>query len=294
MLKDYVALTKPGIIRGNLIAACSGVFFASRGDVDWFLLFCVALGVSCVVASGCVFNNYVDRDIDSKMQRTKYRGFVTKIVQVPKSLIFATIVGLFGVTVLHIFANWYAVFFAVLGFFVYVCLYTLKYKRGSVHGTLIGSVSGACPPVIGYVAVSGGVDWAVMILFGMYSVWQLPHSYAIAICQYEDYKAANIPVLPVVRGLASTRRQIIAYISLFVLLSLLLAALGYTGILYLIGMSSIGLYWLYLAISGFEPGQERAWGRKLFFVSIVVVVVLSVLISVDYTDGMSQLVKLGF
>lgn len=289
MIKDYVSLTKPGIIKGNLVAACSGVFFASQGNIDWLLLVCVVLGVGCVVASGCIFNNYIDRDIDSKMQRTMRRAFVLNTVHIPKSLIFATFVGLFGVTVLHIFTNWYAVFFAVLGFFVYVCLYSLKFKRGSVHGTLIGSASGACPPVIGYVAVTGFLDWAAVLLFFMYCVWQMPHSYAIAIYRHSDYKAANIPVLPVVRGIVSARKQMVAYIALFLVLAILMTVLGYTGYIYLFGMVASVLYWLYLAVKG-TPSQddEHSWGKKLFFVSIIVIVVLSLLISVDFSDKVPQ------
>lgn len=285
MIKDYVSLAKPGIIKGNLVAACSGVFFASQGNIDWLLLAYVVLGVTCVVASGCIFNNYIDRDIDSKMQRTMHRGFVLKTVHIPKSLILATLIGLLGVTALHIFTNWYAVFFAALGFFVYVCLYTLKFKRTSVHGTLIGSASGACPPVIGYVAVAGVVDWPAVLLFLMYCVWQMPHSYAIAIYRYNDYKAANIPVLPVERGIVSARQQIIAYIALFLVLAVLMTVLGYTGYVYLVGMLLTVAYWLYLAVKGFQSQEEEhPWGKKLFFVSIAVIMALSILISVDYND----------
>lgn len=267
---------------GNLVAACSGVFFASQGDINWALLGYVALGTSCVVASGCIFNNYIDRDIDGKMQRTKRRGFVLNTVHVPKSLILASLLGLLGITVLHVLTNWYAVFFATLGFFVYVCLYSLYFKRQSVHGVLIGSASGACPPVIGYVAVTGLVDWASVLLFLMYCIWQLPHSYAIAVYRRDDYKAANIPILPVIRGVASARNQILIYISLFLILCTLMTLLGYTGYTYLFGMLAVNSYWLYLALKKDESTSMRVWGKKVFFMSIAVIMTLSVLISTNY------------
>lgn len=284
MLKKYVALTKPGIIMGNLVAACSGFFLASQGDIDWLVLVCVALGTSMVVGSGCVFNNYIDKDIDSKMERTMRRGFVLKTVHVPKSLIFATFLGMIGVSLLHVFTNWYAVFFAVFGFFVYVCLYSLKFKRSSVHGTLIGSASGACPPVIGYVAVTNHMDGCAVVLFLIYCIWQLPHSYAIATYRKEDYQAANIPVLPVVKGIASGRKYIIAYIALCLLSMCALTVLGYTGYVYLVAMLGLNGYWLYVAITGYKEGQQVAWGKRLFLMSIIIIMAFSVLISLNHTD----------
>lgn len=284
MLKDYVLLTKPGIIMGNLIAACSGYFLASQGSIQFGSLLAVALGTSLVIASGCVFNNYIDRDIDSKMQRTQNRGFVTGLVNTPKSMIYGAFLGMIGITILHIFTNWWAVFFACLGYFVYVCVYSLKYKRASVYGTLIGSLSGACPPVIGYVAVSNQFDAGAAILLVTYCLWQIPHSYAIAIYRFDDYRNANIPVLPVEKGLQAARKHMVAYIGAFAVAAMLLTARGYTGYVFALVIGLMSMYWLYIAKTGYQISQERQWGKRLFIMSIVMISVYSVLISVDYVE----------
>lgn len=156
--------------------------------------------MSLVVASGCVFNNYIDRDIDRKMERTKNRVLVKGLISPAVSLVYATLLGIAGFMLLWFGANPLACWLGVMGFVVYVGVYSLYMKRHSVYGTLIGSLSGAAPPVIGYCAVTGEFDSGAAILLAIFSLWQMPHSYAIAIFRFKDYRAANIPVLPVVKA----------------------------------------------------------------------------------------------
>lgn len=284
MLKDYYVLTKPGIIMGNLIAAASGFFLASQGEINLINLLFVLIGTALVVASGCVFNNYIDRDIDIKMERTKKRALVQGKISAPMALVFGAVLGLAGFTVLHTLTNAHALFFAALGFAVYVGFYSLYYKRHSVHGTLIGSLSGACPPVIGYVAVSGQFDVGAAILLVVYCLWQIPHSYAIAIYRFEDYQAAGIPVLPVKQGIKSAQIHIIGYIVGFAVAAMLLTERGYTGNVYALVIGLMSLYWLYLAKVGYKEHAEKEWGKKLFLFSIIMIMSFSVLISVDYVS----------
>lgn len=284
MLNDYYALAKPGIIMGNLIATASGFFLASKGNIDLPLLLFVLAGTALVIASGCVFNNYIDRDIDVKMERTKLRVLVLGKVSNSAALAYAALLGVLGFGTLAMFTNHAALFFAALGFVVYVGAYSLHYKRSSVHGTLIGSLSGACPPVIGYVAVTGQFDAAGAILLIVYCLWQIPHSYAIAIYRFDDYKAANIPVLPVKQGIKSAQVHIIGYIIGFAVAAMLLAERGYAGNIYALVIGLMSLYWLYLAKVGYQKDQEALWGKKLFIFSILMIVSFSVLISVDYVS----------
>lgn len=295
MFKDLLSLTKPGIIFGNLIAAISGYFLASQGDIDVQLLLAMVLGTTLVIASGCTFNNYVDRDIDLKMDRTKNRPLAQGRIKGSTALLFGTVLGFAGFYALYAFTNTAAALFGVLGFLVYVGFYTLAYKRSSVYGTLVGSLSGACPPVIGYVSVSGSFDLGAAILLITFCFWQIPHSYAIAICRYSDYKAANIPVLPVQQGLEAARYHMYVYIMGFAVAALLLAERGYVGTLYVLVVSMMSLYWLYLVKTGSKVEDEIAWGRKLFVFSIVMIMVFSVLISVDYVvqPGMTGAVPMA-
>lgn len=215
MIKQYLQVTKPGIIFGNLISVVGGFLLASKGNIDYPLFLATLVGVSLVVASGCVFNNYIDRDIDKKMERTKNRVLVKGLIQPKISLVYATLLGIAGGALLYFAANALSMWLALAGFIIYVGVYSLYMKRNSVYGTLIGSLSGAAPPVIGYCAVSNEFDAGALILLLIFSLWQMPHSYAIAIFRFKDYQAANIPVLPVVKGISVAKNHITLYILAF-------------------------------------------------------------------------------
>ncbi len=281
MWRDYLILAKPGIIIGNLIAAAAGYFLAARGHID-AVLAAVIFGTSLVVASGCVFNNYIDRDIDQKMRRTRHRIEAIRRIGIARLLCFATLLGGGGFAVLALCTNAMALFFALLGFVVYVGLYSLKYKRHSTYGTLIGSLSGACPPIIGYVALTHRFDAGAAILLATFCFWQIPHSYAIAIYRYDDYKAAAIPVLPIAEGVYKARQHIIAYIIAFAVATLMLALFGYVGGVYTLVMGLIGLYWLYLAKVGYRPDAQQLWAKKVFLFSLVAIIAFSTMISIDF------------
>lgn len=143
-LKHFIQITKPGIIFGNVLSVAGGFFLASQGHVDLAIFLAAMIGTSLVVASGCVFNNCIDRDIDIKMERTKNRVLVQGLISLKLALIFATVLGVAGVVLLYKVANPLAALFAVIGFVIYVGLYSLYLKRKSVHGTLVGSLSGRC------------------------------------------------------------------------------------------------------------------------------------------------------
>ncbi|WP_241579626.1 heme o synthase [Rosenbergiella nectarea] len=283
MIKQYLQVTKPGIIFGNLISVIGGFLLASKGSIDFRLFFASLIGVSLVVASGCVYNNVIDRDIDHKMERTKNRVLVKGLISTKVSLAYATLLGIAGFAVLYFGANPLAMWLAVMGFVVYVGVYSLYMKRNSVYGTLIGSLSGAAPPVIGYCAVTGNFDAGALILLAIFSLWQMPHSYAIAIFRFKDYQAANIPVLPVVKGISVAKNHITLYIIAFMVATLMLSLGGYAGYKYLVVAAAVSLWWLGMALSGYKSeNDDRVWARKLFVFSIVAITALSVMMSVDF------------
>lgn len=288
MMKQYLQVTKPGIIFGNLISVVGGFLLASKGDIDYPLFIATLLGVSLVVASGCVFNNYIDRDIDSVMERTKNRPLVRGLIDPKISLVYASVLGIAGMVLLLVAANVVAMLIAVVGFVVYVGVYSLYMKRKSVYGTLVGSLSGAAPPVIGYCAVTGQFDTGALILLLIFSLWQMPHSYAIAIFRFKDYQAANIPVLPVIKGISVAKNHIILYIIAFMFATLMLAISGYAGYKYLIVAAAVSVWWLGMALSGYKTTNDRVWARKLFVFSIVAITSLSVMMSVDFMVPDSQ------
>ncbi|QBH95321.1 protoheme IX farnesyltransferase [Limnobaculum zhutongyuii] len=284
MIKKYLLVTKPGIIFGNMISVIGGFLLASQGSVDFSLLFATIIGVSLVVASGCVFNNYIDRDIDCLMERTKNRVLVQGLISPAITILYACMLGIAGFALLYVYTNLLAVEFALLGFVVYVGLYSLYLKRKSVYGTLVGSLSGAAPPVIGYCAVSNQFDTGALILLVIFSLWQMPHSYAIAIFRYKDYLAASIPVLPVKRGISVTKNHITLYIIGFIVATLMLTISGYAGYSYLFVAAVVGFGWLIMALTGYKTTDNKIWARKLFIFSIVAITTLSIMMSVDYSQ----------
>ncbi|GAA3614736.1 heme o synthase [Gibbsiella greigii] len=288
MIKQYLQVTKPGIIFGNLISVVGGFLLASKGSIDYPLFLATLVGVSLVVASGCVFNNYIDRDIDKKMERTKNRVLVKGLIAPSASLVYATVLGIAGFALLYTAANPLAMWLAVMGFVVYVGLYSLYMKRHSVYGTLIGSLSGAAPPVIGYCAVTNEFDTGALILLAIFSLWQMPHSYAIAIFRFKDYQAANIPVLPVVKGISVAKNHITVYILAFMIATLMLALSGYAGYKYLIVAAAVSVWWLGMALRGYKAENDSIWARKLFVFSIVAITSLSVMMSIDFSASTAQ------
>ncbi len=280
MIKTYYRLTKPGIIYGNAITAIGGFFLASRGTFDPVLFLAMLIGISLVMASACVFNNYIDRDIDKLMSRTKNRAIVSGEISERSALIFATVLGLIGFSTLLILTNNVATYVALLGFIVYVILYGIG-KRRTVHGTVIGSVSGAVPPVVGYTAVTGAIDAAAGLLFFILVLWQMPHFYAIAMYRIKDYAAASIPVLPIKKGFLHTKIQMVVYVILFVLATLCLTLLGYTGYTYAVVMTVLGIIWLKLSFEGFDAPNESVWARRFFKFSLIVLLTFSILVSLD-------------
>lgn len=280
---SYLQLTKPGIIMGNLISVVGGFLLAARGDVDVALMLQTVLGLSLVVASGCALNNCIDRDIDALMQRTCCRATVTGQVSLRSALAFGLLLGMMGFGVLVLYTNMVALMFGLFGYAVYVGLYSLYMKRNSVYGTLVGSLSGAVPPVVGYCAVSGQIDAGAVILLLMFSLWQMPHSYAIAIFRYKDYAAAKIPVLPVAQGIAKAKMHIVLYIAVFALVSVLLPLAGYTGVAFMAVTCATSFWWLAMALRGYRQDINLdRWARQVFFFSIITITALSVTMAFDF------------
>jgi protoheme IX farnesyltransferase len=278
--KAYIDLVKPGIILGNLITCLSGFFLASKGTIDFRLMAALLVGLAFIIASGCVFNNYIDRKSDEKMERTKLRPLVTKQISEKSARTLGLALFFSGSLILIYGTNSLAFSASMVGFFVYIFFYTLlKYK--TPHATLIGSISGAMPPVVGYLAQSNSLDLPCFILFLIVVFWQMPHFYAIALYRGKEYEAASIPVLPNVKGIKAAKIEMLFYTIAYVFSCLLLSLLGFVGNMYLILASLLGAYWILLSIKGFTSLDTTIWAKKMFRFSLVVVTILSTAIYID-------------
>ena len=281
MLKRFFSLIKPGIIFGNVITVAGGFCLASRGQVNWGLFISTLIGLSLIVACGCVFNNVIDRDIDKLMERTKHRVVATGLISEKIALVYAVFLGVLGSCLLYWQTNLLTLLIALAGLFFYVVVYSLALKRNSVYGTLVGSISGAVPPVVGYCAVSNSFDLGALILFVILILWQMPHSYAIAIYRSSDYAAAGIPVLPLKKGIHVTKIHMLIYVIAFNLATLLLFWCGYTGAIYFIVAAVIAVIWLRLSLRGFRARDDKRWARKMFGFSIIAITLLALAMSID-------------
>lgn len=276
--RAYLLLMKPGIIAGNAMTAAAGFALGSRGQLHLLELFSTLMGLSFIIGSACVLNNYFDRQADQYMERTKVRALALQAI--PKTHLFMFAVALFasGEALLLYFANPLSAAFALAGFACYLALYSvLKYR--TEHSALIGSFAGATPPVIGYTAASGRFDLSALILFAMLALWQVPHFYAIAIFRLQEYTRASIPVLPARRGLYATKTQMILYTAAFAAVSILLAYQSSLGLAYLIAAALLGFGWLALSIAGLQTKNDTLWARSMFFFSLAVILGISFFIS---------------
>jgi protoheme IX farnesyltransferase len=236
-------------------------------------------GLALVIASACVFNNYIDRGIDQKMSRTKNRSLATGHIQGTAALIYATVLGGGGYLLLALFTNWRMLAAVAIAQFFYVVVYGWA-KRSTIHSTLIGSIPGAIPPAAGYLAVTNHFDSAVLILFFILAAWQMPHFYAIGLYRAKEYAAARLPILPVVKGGPAARRQIMAYIILFIVAAAGLTVFGYTGYIYLAGILLAAGWWLYWGAANYKSSADIAWGKQMFIYSLGVNLAASLLIAV--------------
>ncbi|HTM67818.1 MAG TPA: heme o synthase [Candidatus Binatia bacterium] len=276
-LKDYYKIAKPGMVYGNLIPLVGGFALGSGGDVHGGLFAATIVGSALGMASGCVFNNWVDHDIDAKMSRTKHRALAAGRLSRRTAFIYGAVLGLLGCVVFALRVNLTALIAGEIGFFFYVVMYSMWWKRTSPWGTAVGSVAGAMPPVVGYLAATGKFDLVAAILFVTMVAWQMPHFFAIAIRHRDDYAAAGIPVLPVVRGTRATKAQMFVYLAVFAFSAPLLAVIGNAGRIYFYVALAAGLAWLALGATGFrldEKQADLAWARNMFVASLFVIVSL--------------------
>lgn len=269
VLKSYLMLTKPGIILGNALTAATG-FVLTAAPFNLSLFLAMLGGLASIIGASCIVNNYIDRMADAKMHRTRFRALARGIVPPQSALLFACCLMMLGAFILAFCTNLLALIVALLGVFVYVVPYSfLKYR--TPHVTLIGSIAGAAPPVVGYTSMTGALDSASMILFLTIVLWQMPHFYAIAVYRMQEYAAAGIPVLPLKKGLRATKMQMLYYIVAFTLVASLLTFFDYTSSAFLLIMLICSAGWFLLALKGFNTSNDSRWARQMFIFSLIVI-----------------------
>ena len=228
----FVALTKPRIIELLLVTTVPTMIVAAGGWPAWWLVALTLVGGTLAAASANTVNMVIDRDIDRVMRRTRERPLVTGEVTPTAAMVFAVALQSGSLLVLGLGVNVLSAVLALSANAFYVGVYTLWLKRTSRQNIVIGGAAGAVPVLVGWAAVTGSLGWTPLVLFGIIFFWSPPHFWALAIKYVDDYRAANIPMLPAVAEPRDTTRQMLIYTWVLVAVSLVLVPVAGLGLLY--------------------------------------------------------------
>lgn len=282
--RSFLQLMKPGITLSNTLTAIAGFFLAVSVVRPVFLDALpiglgVTAGVAFIIASACVVNNILDRNIDKRMKRTAKREVARGAINIPAATVYAVVLGVAGFAALALFTNLLTVLLGVLAYFWYVVIYGVA-KRTTAWSTIIGGVAGSLPIVAGYTALTGAIDVAAILIFAILFFWQIPHFYAIAMFRRDDYASAGLPVWSVRYGMKGTKMQVMASAVLYAFSVALLALFGYTGVVYLVLSGALSIYWIYVGVKHYKNKDNVKWARRMFGVSLLALLAMCLLISV--------------
>jgi protoheme IX farnesyltransferase len=294
-VRAYIALTKPRIIELLLVTTVPAMVLATRdlpgaaGGVDWgdwgALVFWTMLGGTLAAGSANAINCYLDRDIDLLMTRTRRRPLPANQVDPERAVVFGLALGVTSFLVMVYFVNLTAAFLTLLAIGFYVVVYTILLKRTTPQNIVIGGAAGALPPVIGWAAVTGSVGLPAILLFLLVFYWTPPHFWALSLRIRKDYAAAGVPMLPVVKGIAETTRQIGLYTILMVMISFILFAVGRMGLIYLGAAAILGAIFLWQAYGLWRRGASEeastAGAIRLYKYSISYLSLLFLAVAID-------------
>lgn len=266
-VKDYFMLMKPRVMSLVVFTAISGMLLAP-GNIHPLIAFVSILCITIGAGSAAAINMWYDRDIDAIMKRTQKRPIVTGAVKADEALAFGIITGTMAVIMMAVSVNIISAALLAFTILYYIYIYTIWLKRTSVQNVVIGGVSGALPPIIGWASVTGNISWQAFSLFAIIFIWTPPHSWALALYRSDDYKNCNVPMMPVIKGVLYTKKQIMFYSILMFFISLWPYFLNISSHLYLITAIISGLIFLYYAVNLFADTEQNHVAKKLFWYSI--------------------------
>ena len=277
---SYVALTKPRIIELLLVTTIPTMVLAAGKWPSVSLMVITLLGGSLAAGGANAINMYIDRDIDALMVRTQGRPLVTGDIRPQNALMFAVLLEIAAFAVLWSGANLLSALLALSATMFYVCIYSLWLKRTSKQNIVIGGAAGAVPVLVGWAAVQNSLGWAPVILFLVIFFWTPPHFWALAIRHSDDYRAAGVPMLPVVATMQETVRSMVIYSVILTATSLALIPVADLGYIYGITALLFGTLFILGSIRlGRDPSESRS--MRLFSFSITYVSVLFMALAVD-------------
>lgn len=274
-LVDVTSLVKGIVLVANVLPILSGFWLALYFTEASFLQFWdkflfMTIGGTLLMAGALMLNNWYEVDLDQKMYRTQERPTVTGNFSLKSVFIAGMISSALGLAFLFL-TTFEAAVYGFIGWFTYVVLYTFWTKRKYTLNTVIGSVSGAVTPLIGWATVASAYHIVPIILFTILFIWQIPHTFAIAMRRYDEYKAAKVPMLPVVYGFKMTKRQTAVYVACLLPLPLFLTSLG---TFFVVVATALNILWLIIAVRGMFKQDDKKYANTMFYYSLTYLTVL--------------------
>ncbi len=279
--RDYLEMCKPRVVLLMLLCAVVGMFLATPGWVPMDVLVFGTLGIALVAGSAAAVNHLADAQIDARMARTRARPVATGRVSTLQGVVFAAITGIAGFAILHELVNPLTAWLNVASWVGYGLIYTLFLKRATPQNIVIGGLFGAAPPLFGWAAVSNSVEPGALLLVLIIFAWTPPHFWALALDRKDEYRDANVPMLPVTHGETYTRWHILFYTLILLAVSLMPFAIGMSGLLYLVTASAMGIGFVYWAVVLLRNRNPRA-AIETFRYSILYLAVLFLALLVDH------------
>jgi heme o synthase len=283
-MRDYVALTKPRVVVLLEVTTVFAMVMAARGWPGWRLTAATVVGGWLAAGGAHAINCWFDRDIDANMGRTRARPIPAGRIDPVNALVFGVVLGVLSFSLLATAVNLLAASLALTGLLFYVLVYTMWLKRSSVQNIVVGGAAGAIPPLVGWAAVQGRLTLTALFLFAVIFYWTPPHFWALSLLIQRDYAGASVPMLPVVAGEAETRRQILVYSAVLVLVTFLPMMVHLFGPVYAVGAGLLDA--TFLATTGLavlSPTARAA--RRVFYYSMLYLALLFAVMAVDRVVG---------
>ena len=271
VIADYVELTKPRVQSLLLFTTVSAMLVAGRPSIGLIVLTCIG-GYLSAGGAGAV-NHWFDRDIDARMSRTARRPVASGRVPPRSAVVFGCTLSALSSVELSLAVNLLAATLALCGFLGYTLLYTMFLKRRTVQNIVIGGAAGAIPPLVGWAAVTGGLSGLALFMFAIVFFWTPPHFWALSLLMKDEYAKVGVPMMPVVRGEAETRRQILLYTVLLYAVTQLPFCAGGLGTIYLVGSLVLGGGFIWLAVR-LQRRADRRSALRLYLFSLAYLALL--------------------
>lgn len=279
--RDFYEMCKPRVVMLMILTSLVGMFLAVPGMVPLDVLILGNLGIALVAGSGAAVNHLIDYKVDSLMRRTHNRPIPQGRVDPRHAAVFAAVIGVIGMAILLLWVNPLCAWLTLASFVGYAFIYTGYLKRATPQNIVIGGLSGAMPPLLGWSAVTGTIEPGALILVLIIFAWTPPHFWALAIHRKDEYAKTGIPMLPVTHGEQLTKVHILLYTIIMVMITLLPWLTGMSGPLYLLGAVVLGAGFLgWAALLLWKPKPSTA--MDTFRYSIVYLMVLFIVLMVDH------------